>query len=173
MLTADKDNTPSAGQFEATAGDLKGYFKGRILPGLPLTQELREIRTESGHPPSRRLRDPQSARAAPRPSPIRPAVGMPRASNLKSAKKTATKPSSRRSITSASSAAWSSSIARPEELHHRGRCPQRRQTSARCPRSASSISAIFINLKGNAQSLEVTSNQELFKQSVPFQMERE
>ncbi|MBA4148086.1 MAG: PQQ-binding-like beta-propeller repeat protein [Verrucomicrobia bacterium] len=39
-LVADKTPTPSAGAFEATAGELKGYMRGRVLPYLPITQDF-------------------------------------------------------------------------------------------------------------------------------------
>src|SRR5262249_34319379 len=34
-LIADAVNEPSAGQMQATFGELKGYMKGRVLPGIP------------------------------------------------------------------------------------------------------------------------------------------
>ena len=40
VLTADADNVPSAGQFQATVGDLKGYAKVRIMSTLPLKQDF-------------------------------------------------------------------------------------------------------------------------------------
>jgi outer membrane protein assembly factor BamB len=39
-LTAAEAATPSAGAFEASVGDLKGYFRGRILPYLPIKQDF-------------------------------------------------------------------------------------------------------------------------------------
>ena len=39
-LVAAKETTPSAGAFEATVGDLKGYIRGRVLPYLPLKQDF-------------------------------------------------------------------------------------------------------------------------------------
>ncbi len=39
-LTAAEAATPSAGAFEASIGDLKGYFRGRILPYLPIKQDF-------------------------------------------------------------------------------------------------------------------------------------
>jgi outer membrane protein assembly factor BamB len=39
-LVADAATKPSAGAFEATAGNLKGYIRGRILPYLPLSQDF-------------------------------------------------------------------------------------------------------------------------------------
>lgn len=39
-LVADAAPNPSAGAFEATLGDLKGYIRGRVLPYLPLSQDF-------------------------------------------------------------------------------------------------------------------------------------
>jgi outer membrane protein assembly factor BamB len=39
-LVAENSPTPSAGAFEATLGDLKGTFRGRVLPGLPIKQDF-------------------------------------------------------------------------------------------------------------------------------------
>ncbi len=39
-LVADKAQTPSAGAFEASVGELKGYMRGRVLPYLPIKQDF-------------------------------------------------------------------------------------------------------------------------------------
>lgn len=39
-LVADAATKPSAGAFEASRGDLKGYIRGRVLPYLPLSQDF-------------------------------------------------------------------------------------------------------------------------------------
>jgi len=39
-LVAAKDPVPSAGAFEATLGELKGYIRGRVLPYLPIKQDF-------------------------------------------------------------------------------------------------------------------------------------
>jgi len=39
-LTAKPDNVPSAGMFEATAGTLKGYVRGRIVNDLPMKEDF-------------------------------------------------------------------------------------------------------------------------------------
>jgi outer membrane protein assembly factor BamB len=39
-LVAGNETTPSAGAFEATFGQLKGYIRGRVLPYLPLHQDF-------------------------------------------------------------------------------------------------------------------------------------
>jgi outer membrane protein assembly factor BamB len=39
-LVADKDAVASAGAFEATLGNMKGYIRGRVLPGFPIKQDF-------------------------------------------------------------------------------------------------------------------------------------
>jgi outer membrane protein assembly factor BamB len=39
-LVADADPAPSAGAFQASIGDLKGYMRGRVLPYLPIKQDF-------------------------------------------------------------------------------------------------------------------------------------
>ena len=39
-LVAASEPVPSAGAFEATLGDLKGYIRGRVLPYLPIKQDF-------------------------------------------------------------------------------------------------------------------------------------
>ena len=41
-LVAAPDKTPSAGAFEATLEGLKGYIRGRVLPGLPITEDFQQ-----------------------------------------------------------------------------------------------------------------------------------
>jgi len=57
VLSADSDPVPSAGQFQATVGDLKGYIKVRIMSTLPLKQDfesftLSNTTTNSVEPPT-------------------------------------------------------------------------------------------------------------------------
>ena len=42
-LVAAPDKTPSAGAFAATLDGLKGFIRGRVLPGLPLNQDFESI----------------------------------------------------------------------------------------------------------------------------------
>lgn len=56
-LLADALNVPSAGQFQATIGELKGYIKVRIMSSLPLKQdfesfELSNTTTNTVEPPT-------------------------------------------------------------------------------------------------------------------------
>ncbi|MBU6399661.1 MAG: PQQ-binding-like beta-propeller repeat protein [Verrucomicrobia bacterium] len=56
-LTAAADPVASAGAFRASVGDLKGYFRGRVLPYPPFTQDfesfkLSETTTNDVEPPT-------------------------------------------------------------------------------------------------------------------------
>lgn len=56
-LVASREPKPSAGAFQGALGDLKGYFRGRVLPGLPLKQDfeafaLSETTTNEVEPPT-------------------------------------------------------------------------------------------------------------------------
>jgi len=58
QLVAAADSAPSAGAFEAVAGNLRGTFRGRVLPGLPIKQDfdtfqLSETTTNSVEPPTK------------------------------------------------------------------------------------------------------------------------
>ncbi|MGZ4972536.1 MAG: outer membrane protein assembly factor BamB family protein, partial [Limisphaerales bacterium] len=57
-FTAAPDKVPSAGAFEAQSDGLKGYTRGRVLPGLPIKQDfesftLSETTTNSVEPPTK------------------------------------------------------------------------------------------------------------------------
>lgn len=43
QLVANAAVTPSAGAYEAVLGNLKGYIRGRVLPGLPLKEDFEEF----------------------------------------------------------------------------------------------------------------------------------
>jgi outer membrane protein assembly factor BamB len=58
QLVAAPEKAPSAGAFEARADGLKGYMRGRVLPGLPISQDfesivLTETTTNTVEPPTR------------------------------------------------------------------------------------------------------------------------
>jgi outer membrane protein assembly factor BamB len=57
QLVVAPDKVPSAGAFEASADGLKGYIRGRVLPGLPIAQNfegmvLTEKTTNTVEPPT-------------------------------------------------------------------------------------------------------------------------
>lgn len=43
-LVAEPSTVPSAGAYEATLGNMKGYIRGRVLPGLPLKENFEEFK---------------------------------------------------------------------------------------------------------------------------------
>lgn len=43
-LVADNDPKPSAGAFEASLGGLKGYFRGRVVPYLPMHEDFESFK---------------------------------------------------------------------------------------------------------------------------------
>jgi outer membrane protein assembly factor BamB len=58
QLVAAPEKVLSAGAFQASSDDLKGYIRGRILPGLPILQDfesfnLTETTTNSVEPPTK------------------------------------------------------------------------------------------------------------------------
>jgi hypothetical protein len=42
-IVADKENVGSAGAFRATDGNLTGFMRGRVMPGLPLIENFEEM----------------------------------------------------------------------------------------------------------------------------------
>src|SRR5204863_3801115 len=50
QLVADSATVRSAGAFEATIGNLKGYIRGRVLPYLPIKQDLDSCTLSSTNP---------------------------------------------------------------------------------------------------------------------------
>jgi outer membrane protein assembly factor BamB len=57
QLVAAPEKAPSAGAFEASADGFKGYMRGRVLPGLPISQDfeamvLTEKTTNTVEPPT-------------------------------------------------------------------------------------------------------------------------
>ncbi len=170
VLSADKENVPSAGQFQASVGQLKGYFKGRILPNIPLTQDFEkyELTQDTSKPPPPGIPntlEPPTPFAYP-PLPwnaarfkweVRKAPGD--GDNKALCKTIDNKRLQRGSI-----------FINRADLHNY--TIEAEVMSEGNKRKMSEIGLInqryVIVLKGNAQALEVTSNQELFRQEVPF-----
>ncbi|MBI3879720.1 MAG: PQQ-binding-like beta-propeller repeat protein [Verrucomicrobia bacterium] len=58
QLEVAKDAKMSAGAFEATIGTMKGYIRGRVVPGIPFTQDFESIQlsdttTNTVEPPTK------------------------------------------------------------------------------------------------------------------------
>ncbi|MEI9897031.1 MAG: PQQ-binding-like beta-propeller repeat protein [Chthoniobacter sp.] len=168
-LTADKDNAPSAGQFQASVGDLKGYFKGRVLPGLPLTQDFDkyELNQDTSKPPPpavpNTLEPPTPFAYPPLPwNAARFRFEIRDKDGNKALVKTIDNKRLQRGMIF---------INRPDLRNYTIEADVLTEGNKRKMSEIGIINQRYlINLKGNAQVLEVTSNQELFKQSVPFKV---
>jgi outer membrane protein assembly factor BamB len=167
QLVAGPENVPSAGQFQASLGELKGYFKGRILPGLPLSQDFEsyELNQDTSKPPPPAVPntlEPPTAFAYP-PLPWNAArfrwEVRDKDGNKALCKTIDNKRLQRGSIF----------INRADLKNYTIEADVLSEGNKRKMSEVGVINQRYlINLKGNAQALEVTSNQELFKQSVPF-----
>ncbi len=170
VMTADKENVPSAGQFQASVGELKGYFKGRILPGIPLAQDFEkfELDQDTSKPPAPgvpNMLEPPTPFAYP-PLPwnaarfrweVRKAPG--EGENKALCKTIDNKRLQRGSIF----------INRPDLRNYTIEADVLSEGNKRKMSEIGLINQRYmIVLKGNAQALEVTSNQELFRHDVPF-----
>ena len=167
QIVAGPENVPSAGQFQASLGELKGYLKGRVLPGLPLKQDFEsyELNQDTSKPPPPGVPntlEPPTAFAYP-PLPWNAArfkwEVRDKDGNKALCKTIDNKRLQRGSIF----------INRPDLKNY---TIEADVLSEGNKRKMSEIGVInqryLINLKGNAQALEVSSNQELFNHSVPF-----
>ncbi len=167
QLVADADNTPSAGQFEGDLGDIKGYFKGRILPGLPLTQDFEkyELNQDTSKPPPpgvpNQLEPPTPFAYPPLPwNAARFRFEVRDKDGNKALVKTIDNKRTQRGMIFINRADLKNYTAEADVLSEGNK------------RKMSEVGLInqryAIVLKGNAQAIEVSSNQELFLKSVPF-----
>ncbi len=166
-LVADPENVPSAGQFQASLGDLRGYFKGRILPGLPLKQDFEkyELTEDTSKPPPpgvpNSLEPPTPFTYPPLPwNAARFKFEIREKDGNKALVKTIDNKRLQRGTTFINRSDLSNYTVEADVMTEGNK------------RKMSEIGLVnqryLINLKGNAQALEVSSNQELFIKSVPF-----
>ena len=166
-LVADKENGPSAGQLQASVGEMKGYMKGRVLPGIPFVQDFEkfELNQDTSKPPAPGVPntvEPPTPFAYP-PLPwnaarfkweIRDKDGN------KALVKTIDDKKLQRGMVFINRSDLSNYTVEADVLSEGNK------------RKMSEIGIInqryMITLKGNAQQMEVTSNQELFRQAAPF-----
>lgn len=166
-LVADKNNAPSAGVFQASLGELKGYFKGRVLPGVPLTQDFEsyELTQNTSTPPPPAVPnqlEPPTAFAYP-PLPWN-AARFKWEVREKDGNKALVK-----TIDNKRLQRGTVFINRPDLKNYTLEADVMTEGNKRKMSEIGLINQRYlINLKGNAQQLEVTSNQELFDKSVPF-----
>jgi outer membrane protein assembly factor BamB len=162
VLTADADNVPSAGQFEATIGDLKGYIKVRIMSTLPLKQdfesfELSNTTTNTVEPPTPFNYPPLPWNGARFRFEVRQAPGE---GSTKALCKTIENKLFQRGTVF---------IGHPEMKNYTIEADVLSEGNRRKMSEAGVVNQrYYVVLKGNSQELEVNSNQERIKQAVPF-----
>lgn len=158
-FTAAPDKVPSAGAFKAEEDGLKGYIRGRILPGLPIKQDfesftLSETTSSSVEPPTKFAYPPLPWIGARFKFDVREKDG------TKCLVKTIDNIFLRRATV----------FMGPPSL--KNYTIQADVMSEGNKRKMSDVGVInqryYIRLKGNEQSLEITSNQELLMSRVHF-----
>jgi len=158
-LVADRDATPSAGAFEASLGELKGYFRGRVMPGLPIKQDfesfvLSEVTTNNV--------EPQTKFAYP---PL-PWIGARFKFEVRE------KDGNKAFVKTIDNAFFRRATVFMGDPDLKNYTIEADVMSDGNNRKVSDVGVInqryFIVLKGNAQKLEINSNQELFRFEAPF-----
>ncbi len=167
QLVADIDNIPSAGQFQASLGELKGYVKARVLPGIPQLQDFEkyELTQDTSKPPApavpNTLEAPTPFAYPPLPwNAARFKFEVRDKDGNKALCKTIDNKLLQRGMVFINRPGLSNYTVEADVLSEGNK------------RKMSEVGLVnqryLIVLKGNAQTLEVNSNQELLKQSVPF-----
>jgi len=161
-LKADADNVPSAGQFQATLDNLKGYIKVRVMSALPLKQdfesfELSNITTNTAEPPTKFNYPPLPWNSARFRFEVRQAPGD---DGTKALCKTIENKLFQRGTVF---------IGHPDMKNYTIEADVLSEGNRRKMSEAGVVNQRYIIvLKGNSQELEVNSNQERIKQAVPF-----
>jgi len=157
-ITADSDNVGSAGAWMATRGGLKGLLRGRVLPKIPYTQDFENFKLTVDHPGDGvKFAYPSLAWTGARLKwEVRDLDGN------KVFRKTLDRVLFQRAITIFGDPESSGYTIEVDVM----------SDSARRGRSMGNIGVMnqryFIALIGNQQKLEVSSNHERVKESVPF-----
>jgi len=162
VLVTDPANAPSAGQFQATAGDLKGYIKVRIMSTFPLQQdfesfELSNTTTNSVEPPTPFNYPPLPWNSARFRFEVRQAPGE---GGTKALCKTIENKLFQRGTIF---------IGHPDMKGYTIEADVLSEGNRRKMSEAGVVNQRYvIVLKGNSQELEINSNQERIKHAVPF-----
>jgi len=161
-LVAEMDNVPSAGQFQASLGELKGYIKGRILSTLPLKQnfesfELSSTTTNNVEPPTKFTFPPLPWNSARFRFEVRQAPGE---DGTKALCKTIDNKLFQRGTIF---------IGHPDMNNYTMEADVFTEGNRRKMSEVGIVNQrYYIILKGNSQELEISSNQERIKHAVPF-----
>lgn len=158
-LVAAPDAAMSAGRFVASLGDLKGYLRGRVLPGLPIREDfealaLSETTTNTVEPPT------------PFAYPPLPWIGARfrfEVRELEGSKVLA------KTIDNKFFQRGTAYLGSPEMHGYTIEADVRSEGTRRKMSEVGLVNQRYlVVLKGNAQELEVNSNQERLKVAVPF-----
>ena len=166
-LVAGNENVPSAGAFQATLGEMKGLIKGRVLPDLPLQQDFEssELTEDTSKPPPpgvpNTLEPPTPFAYPPLPwNAARFRFEVRDKDGNKALVKTIDNKRVQRGMIFFNRPDLSNYTIEADVLTEGNK------------RKMSEIGVInqryLIVLKGNAQQIEVSSNQELLRQAAPF-----
>ncbi|HEY3856998.1 MAG TPA: PQQ-binding-like beta-propeller repeat protein [Verrucomicrobiae bacterium] len=159
QMVADAEKVPSAGAFEAKVDDLKGYIRGRVLPGLPITQDfesfkLTEMTTNTVEPPTAFAYPPLPWIGARFKFDVREKDGN------KCLVKTVDNPFFQRATVF---------MGTPELKNYTIQAEVMSEGNKRKMSAVGVINQHYrVTLKGNEQALEITSNEELMHVAVPF-----
>jgi outer membrane protein assembly factor BamB len=159
QMVAAPDKVASAGAFQAKSGDLKGYIRGRVLPGLPIMEDFEKVvLTET----TTNTVEPSTAFAYP-PLPwigARFKFDVREKDGNKCLVKTVDNPFFQRATVF---------MGLPELKNYTIQADVMSDGNKRKMSTVGVINQRYrISLKGNEQALEITSNEELLRVAVPF-----
>ncbi len=162
-LVVDAQNGPSAGMFEATAGDLKGYIKVRIMSSLPLKQDFESF--DLSNTTTNSVESPTRFDYPPLPwSGVRFRLEV-RETELDGAKTKALV----KTIENKLFQRATGFIGHPEMNNYTMEADVLSEGNRRKMSEVGLVNQRYvIVLKGNSQELEINSNQERMKHAVPF-----
>jgi outer membrane protein assembly factor BamB len=158
-FVADKDPVPSAGQFQATLGDLKGYIKVRVMSALPIKQDfesfsLSNTTTNTVEPPTQFAYPPLPWNSARFRFEVREKDG------TKALTKTIDDKRFQRGTVF---------IGHPEMNNYTIEADVLSEGNRRKMSEVGVVNQRYVVvLKGNAQEIEINSNQERIRMAVPF-----
>ena len=166
-LVIDKEPAPSAGQFKATLNGMTGFIKGRVLPNLPIKQDFEsyELTNDTSKPPPPAV---PNTLEPPTPFAYPPLPWNAARFRFEVREKDGTK-ALVKTIDNKRTQRGTIFINRPVLHNYTMEADVLSEGNRRKMSEVGVVNQRYlIVLKGNAQQLEVTSNQELLRQSVPF-----